>query len=88
MNRFHHSYETDADAVARETAAEMALLLKEIQDWQGVILIALGVMIRSGASKASLAQIDNATAEYGVRFQKIMEYASTYRLSAPAANRY
>jgi hypothetical protein len=88
LNQFHHTYETPADATARETAAEMALLLKEIQDWQGVILIALGIMIRSGASKASLAQIDEATAEYSKRFARIMNYASSYRLSVPAKNRY
>jgi hypothetical protein len=88
MSGFHHTYEDENDARARETATEMAQTLKELGDYQNCILIALGVMIRSGASKASLAQVENATAEYGKRFARIMDYASNYRLSAPASNRY
>src|SRR5882762_61191 len=68
MSGFHHTYEDENDARARETATEMAQTLKELGDYQNCILIALGVMIRSGASKASLAQVENATAEYGKRF--------------------
>ena len=86
--RFHHSYETDTDAEAREYAAEMAQTLKELGEYQGCILIALGVMIRSGGSKATLEQVETASQEYSIRFRKIMDRVSAVRLAAPAKNRY
>jgi len=88
MVAFFHQHETHDQAVAREHAAEIAQLLKELGEYQGCILTTLGIMIRSGASKATLEQIKTFTDEYGIRFKKILDYASTYRLSAPTPNRY
>lgn len=86
MTGFTHTYEDQAQAAARENAAEMAQTLTELGQWQNCILTTLGIMIRGGASKATLDQIDNATKEYSIRFQKIMDRVSAYRLAAP--NRY
>jgi hypothetical protein len=87
-NGFHHTYETPADAEAREKAAEMAQLLKELEQWQGVIATNLGIMIRSGATPNNVKQLQEASAEYGERLSAIMDYAGTARLAAPAKNRY
>jgi hypothetical protein len=84
MRGFVHSYETAADAAAREKATEMAQLLKELEEWQRVIVVNLGVMIRGGANRASLQQLEDATAEYGERFRAITDYASVYRLGRPS----
>lgn len=80
MRGFVHSYETPADAAIREKAAEMALLLKELAEWQACIANTLGIMVRNGASKALLQQLDDATAEYGERFRAITDYAAVFRL--------
>ena len=81
-------HQTEAERAADTQRRDIEQCLKELGEWQAVILIALGVMIRGGATKASLAQVENASAEYGKRFAKIMTYASAYRLAAPAPNRY
>jgi hypothetical protein len=81
-------HRTEAERAADNHRRDIEQCLKELAEWQSVILIALGIQIRSGATKATDAQLDNACAEYGKRFTAIRDYTSAYRLAAPAPNRY
>ena len=72
MTGFHLSYETPADAAAREAAAEMAETLKKMQEWMGVINIAAGIWSRNGPSEALRQQIADAGEKYGDCLRRIM----------------
>ena len=89
MTGFHHTYETPADATAREHAAEMADNLKKMQEWMGVIAIAAGIWSRNGPSEALRQQIADAGKNYGECLTRIMD-SQAPRLTAPTAtpNRY
>ena len=82
-------HQTEAERAADNHRRDIEQQLKELAEWQNCILVVLGIQIRSGATKATDAQLDNACAEYGKRFTAIRDYTSAPRLAAPAAkNRY
>jgi hypothetical protein len=68
-----HYSEGESEAVRRQRA--LADLFKSLEQWQAIIRTKLEIMVRSGKSKASMDDLDNAAAEYGKAFTAIIDSA-------------
>ena len=89
MAYVQYGHQTEAERAADQHRRDIEQQLKEMEQWQAAIVGTLRIMVRGGATPNNLKQLEDATAEYGIRFSAIMDYASVARLAAPkATNRY
>jgi hypothetical protein len=82
----HH--QTEAERAADDHRRYIDQQLKELGEYQAVIALRLGIMVRGGATPQLIEQLEDAQTEYGKRYTAIREYCSAARLAAPAKNRY
>jgi len=77
-----YGHQTEAERAADERQREAMQTIKEIGQWQGVIVGQLEQLIRGGPPDAIRQRIAEASEEYGVRLRAVMG-AEPYRLTGP-----
>jgi hypothetical protein len=79
----HVPYMSEAEIAAARKQQDSMRLVKEIGEWQQVIVGQLEQLIRGGPPDAIRKRISEASAEYGERLGKLLK-DEPYRLSGPA----
>jgi hypothetical protein len=77
-----HGHQSEAERAADVQQRERLQLVKEISEWQAVIVLQLEQLIRGAPPDGIRQRIAEASEEYGVRLRAIME-AEPYRLTGP-----
>jgi hypothetical protein len=78
-----YGHQTEAERAAEQHRRDIEQQLKELEQWAAVIVGNLRIMVRSGASKQNIRQLEDAQAEYGKCYSAIRDYASLHRLTGP-----
>jgi hypothetical protein len=88
MSYVQYSNQSEAERAADQHRRYIEQQLKELGEYQAIIALKLGIMVRGGSTPQLTEQLEDAQAEYGKRYSVIREYASAARLAAPTKNRY
>lgn len=75
-------YQTEAERAAGERQRDAMQLIKEIGEWQAVIVGQLEQLIRGAPPDAIRQRIAEASEEYGERLTTLLK-AEPYRLTGP-----
>jgi hypothetical protein len=76
-------HQTEAERAAAERQRERMQLVKEIGEWQAVIVSQLEQLIRGAPPDRIRKRIAEASEEYGVRLRTLLE-SEPYRLTGPS----
>jgi hypothetical protein len=82
MAYVQYGYESADERAAAERQREALQLIKEIGQWQQVIVSQLEMLIRGSPPDAIRKRIAEASKEYGVRLEALLG-AEPYRLTGP-----
>jgi hypothetical protein len=78
-----YGYVTEAERAADQRRRDAMQLIREIGDWQSVIVQQLEMLVRGHPPDAIRKRISEASIEYGERLSKIMN-DEPYRLTGPS----
>ena len=78
-----YGHETEAERAAAQRQRERLQLVKEIGEWQAVIVLQLEQLVRGAPPDRIRSRISEASREYGVRLEALLE-AEPYRLTGPS----
>jgi hypothetical protein len=78
-----YGYETEAERAAAKKQRDAMQLVKEIGEWQQVIVGQLEQLIRGAPPDRIRKRIQEASSEYGIRLAALLE-AEPYRLTGPS----
>jgi hypothetical protein len=78
----HGFPQSEAERAAAKRQQDALQCLKELSQWQAVIVGQLEQLIRGGAPDRIRLRIAEASEEYGIRLRALME-AEPYRLEGP-----
>jgi hypothetical protein len=82
MGFVQYGHQTEAERAAAERQRERMQIVKEIGEWQAVIVCQLEQLIRGAPPDRIRARISEASEEYGVRLRALLG-PEPYRLTGP-----
>jgi hypothetical protein len=77
-----YGYQTEAERAADERQRDAMQLIKEIGQWQAVIIGQLEQLVRGAPPDRIRTRISEASREYGVRLEMLLG-VEPYRLKGP-----
>jgi hypothetical protein len=82
MSFVQYGHQTDVERAADERQREALQIIKEIGEWQSVIVLQLQMLVRGHPPDAIRQRIAEASREYGERLTSLLSQ-QPYRLTGP-----
>jgi hypothetical protein len=79
-----YGFQTEAERAADQHRRDLEQQLKELAQWQGVIVGQLEQLIRGAPPDRIRARINEASREYGIRLKALLESGSSYQITGPS----